>query len=209
LYKGTVTKHVTDEPRLWRIWLAIPCVAIAGLAVLAGSAWLLWHGLGSPSVKANAPMTTSDELDLVRIGLVVTGGVGGLVALVVAYRRQRLAEDANMREVMAHRQENYKLFNELYTDTATLLGDNAAPVRQAGIYGMARLADGWPRYRQACVDVICAYLRTPPAQMDAGEREVRRSALRLINKHLDHTATETWHDCEFDLAGVEGWQVTQ
>jgi len=71
---------------------------------------------------------------------------------------------------LASRQENYKLFYELHKAARELLGHSAAAVRLAGVYVMAELADGWPRYRQVCIDVLCAYLRTPLGT-DAGNAE--------------------------------------
>jgi hypothetical protein len=61
---------------------------------------------------------------------------------------------------------------------------------------MAGLADDWPENRQACVDVLCAYLRIPyepdPGEQGSaeerlafqGEREVRHTVIRLITAHL-------------------------
>jgi uncharacterized protein YjbI with pentapeptide repeats len=48
-----------------------------------------------------------------------------------------------------------------YQDAAQQLGHDKAPVRLAGVYAMALLANDWPDQRQTCVDVLCAYLRMP------------------------------------------------
>jgi hypothetical protein len=46
-----------------------------------------------------------------------------------------------------------------YQDAATQLGHDKAPVRLAGVYAMARLADDWAEQRQTCINVLCGYLR--------------------------------------------------
>src|SRR4051794_1582805 len=45
-----------------------------------------------------------------------------------------------------------------YQDAATQLGHDKPPVRLAGVYAMARLADDWEEQRQTCIDVLCGYL---------------------------------------------------
>jgi hypothetical protein len=197
--------HFSDEPRLWKFWIALAAVIMAGVVVFASSVWTLWFALDQPKVSTGQPLQPADQLDLVRIALIVTGGLGGFVALVVAYRRQRIAEDANWRETLASRQENYKLFNELFTTISELLGHSSAAVRLAGVYAMAELADGWPRYRQVCISVLCAYLRTPyvtdPSPEESGaEHEVRASIVQLVRDHLREDAPISWRNNQLELA---------
>jgi hypothetical protein len=139
---ATNQHHFSDEPRLLKFWLALSVVIGIGAAIFSGSALTLWLLLGRPRLGAGQRLQPADQLDLVRVALIVTGGLRGVVALVVAYRRQRVAEDANWRQMLASRQENYKLFNELYTAVSELLGHSTAAVRLAGVYAMAELADG-------------------------------------------------------------------
>jgi hypothetical protein len=197
-------RELRDEPALWGIWPAVIGVAALGTAVLGASAILLWLGLGRPLLEGGRPVEPAVQLDIVRIALLVTGGLGGLVVLVVAYRRQKVAENAAWLEVLASRQENYKLFNDLYISTSQLLGNESAAVRQAGVYGIARLADDWPRYKDACVDVLCAYLRTPAeAEGTGAERAVRQSAIQLLKRHLQVDGSKSWLDCTVDLVGAD------
>jgi hypothetical protein len=117
----------------------------------------------------------------------VAARVGGVVALVTAYRRQRIGE-------FAERREGARLFNERFATAAGQLGD-AAP--RSGWPGCMRwpadLADDWPQQRQTCVDVLCAYLRVPYDPEPAGqserhaflaERQVRHTVIRVITAHL-------------------------
>lgn len=79
-------------------------------------------------------------------------------------------------------------------------------VRLAGIHAMAQLADEWVTQRQACIDVLCAFLRVTgdPARVQPdGLRESRRTALRVIKEHLRQGCGQTsWQQCEFDLTGA-------
>jgi hypothetical protein len=54
-----------------------------------------------------------------------------------------------------------RTLNERFATAAEQLGSDKPAVRLAGVYAMAVLADDWEKNRQACVDVLCAYLRMP------------------------------------------------
>lgn len=206
MYNVRMRSNRADEPRLWNMWLTIALVVAFAASLLAGAVAVVWLTLANLKAPTGQSLSAADQLSIIRIALLFTGGLGGLVALVVAYRRQRLAENSNWRAVLADRQENYKLFNELYISTSGMLGNETAAVRQAGIYAVARLADDWPRFRQSCVDVLCAYLRTPAddgAQLSAAERQVRLSAVRIISAHLDSLGEQSWQDCVMDFSGAE------
>jgi hypothetical protein len=99
-------------------------------------------------------------------------GAGALVALVVAYRRQRVAEEAAVAEkerdardkehweaTAAH--DRTRVFNERFTAIAAQIGADQPAIKLAGVHAMAGLADDWAESRQTCVDVLCAYLRLP------------------------------------------------
>jgi hypothetical protein len=119
----------------------------------------LWWVLGRPGTGAVGGWSTQDTFDALKIALSVVAGVGAVVALTVAYRKQVLSEAAEYRE-------DTKLFTERFTTAAGQLGADQAAVRLAGMYAMARLADDWVAERQTCIDVICAYLRMPYAPPD-------------------------------------------
>jgi hypothetical protein len=93
-----------------------------------------------------------------------------------------------------------------YHDAAEQLGHDKAPVRLAGVYAMARLADDWPEQRQTCVDVLCAYVRMPIGRGsdgdDAGEIEVRSSIFSAMSGRLSATsaAPSSWSDLTFDFS---------
>ena len=105
-------------------------------------------------------------------------------------------------------------FNERFNTIITQIGDDQAAVRLAGIYAMAALADDWQANRQACIDVLCAYLRTPyepdpGGEHDAaeqlefqGSREARHSAILVIAERLRKGAAVSWQGADLDFTGV-------
>ncbi|MEV4260550.1 pentapeptide repeat-containing protein [Kribbella sp. NPDC049584] len=203
-------------------WYALGAVVLA--AVGAIGLYVLLAELVHIKPWPKAPTAAQQQLliDMVKIALGLTAGVGAAVALIVGYRRARVDESASHRD-------DQRLFSSRYQDAADLIGSDKAAVRLAGIYAMARLADDWESQRQQCIDVLCAYLRLPypssaPPEVkpirtklagyrsspgidpdgptrEPGEREVRRTVLRLITAHLHPSAPESrrWHGYDLDF----------
>ena len=147
--------------------LAVLVAAVAGAVV--------WSALGRPRLapQAPGPLAPSDLYDGIKIALAVVAGIGGVVALVVAYRRQRFAEREHHRAEAAVVREDTKLFTERFGKASEQLGSDKAAVRLAGVYALASLADDWPAGRQMCIDVLCAYLRMPyPPPVEQGAERV-------------------------------------
>jgi hypothetical protein len=97
--------------------LATAVVSVVGLG--------LWWVLGRPGTGAVGGWSTQDTFDALKIALSVVAGVGAVVALTVAYRKQVLSEAAEYRE-------DTKLFTERFTTAAGQLGADQAAVRLAG-----------------------------------------------------------------------------
>lgn len=184
------------QPRLAPIGTAIAVLLVlaTGLAVTLVWVALAWFH----------PRTVGDHLDVVKIALAIVGGIGGVVALVVAYRKQRLAEAGEERE-------RSRLYAERFDTATDKLGSDSAAVRLAGVHALANLADDWEQGRQTCVDVLCAYLRMPagPEPEDDGDpgdrtewlalREVRATIVRLIAAHFKPEAAPSWNGCDLDF----------
>lgn len=218
----TDTDSGSDGPALWSIRRALATtLAIVGSVGLAliGASWLLLRpDLGTAKLP--------EFLESVKILLGIVAGIGGVVALVVAYRRQKVPEYAEQRADVAQRRsdegeqrERTRLLNERFKDAAAQLGDNNPTVRLAGGYAMANLADDWHERgrRQMCIDVLCSYLRMPVEPEPAADaeptaqaawtafREVRHTILRIIAAHLrQHNGGQvpTWQGHDFDLTGI-------
>lgn len=222
--------------------LHIVMLVLLSVTVFAGLAWATWQSAGQPDpfptgaqqlpdpgqpVAPHADWTIANTLDAIKILLSVVVGIGGIVALTIAYRKQDLGEAAEYRE-------DTRLFIERFGRAADQLGVEKAAVRIAGVYSLARLADEWKDGRQTCIDVLCAYLRMvgSDALLTAREEEnrsirwrmlgrptrktkrnehvasedfeqhVRDTVVRLIRGHLLPSATTSWQEHTFDLVGA-------
>ncbi|GAA4549188.1 pentapeptide repeat-containing protein [Amycolatopsis samaneae] len=141
-------------------WWAI-VVIVVPVAVVAGTAVTLLLSF----VDAGDP---KNQIELIRTGLTVGAGTGGVVALVLAGRRQWSTEhDAAERRM-----------TELYVKAVEQLGSDKAAVRHGGLYALERVAQDNPDHRQTVVNVLCAYLRapfTPPGEPRPRQRRgIRR-----------------------------------
>ncbi len=192
----------------------------AGLVVAVAAQWAL-HRLITTNTAAAQP------IDVTKLSLAVVAGVGGIVALVVAYRRQRDIEQGR--------------FVERFGAAAAQLGATDVAVRIAGVYAMAGVADeSTGRRQQQCIDVLCGYLRLPydashgnsgrtklvvktpkgtdgPGDLEEhieyrqNDKTVRRTIVRVIASHLQRDAEYRWsaNDFDFSTAHLEdadfGW----
>ena len=137
------------EARLWRIGAAL-AVSFAGAVLgLAALAWVAWIVLGLAGFRRHGTPSLHDTVGVLQLVFASVAGAGALVALVVAYRRQKVAAADS-----AH--DRTRVFNERFTAIAAQLGDAQPAVRLAGVHAMAGLAEDWKANRQTCVDVLCA-----------------------------------------------------
>ena len=179
-------------------------MAVVGLA---GLAWLAWVLLGLAGYRHHGAPELKDTVSVLQLVFATVAGAGALVALIVAYRRQKITEADSVRD-------RTRVFNERFTTIAAQLSDAQPAVRLAGVHAMAGLADDWKQNRQTCIDVLCAYLRLPydpdpggdaaPAERTAyqANREVRHTTIRLIGAHLRPGAAVSWQGLNFDFTGV-------
>ncbi|WP_328426504.1 pentapeptide repeat-containing protein [Micromonospora sp. NBC_00389] len=215
------------------LWAHVGGLLVLSVAIAVGMGALLWWALGPPRLEplptapGAAAWTVANTFDAMKIVLSVVAGVGAVVALTVAYRKQDQGEAAEHRE-------DTKLYNERFGKAADQLGSDKAAVRLAGVHALAGLADDWREGRQTCIDVLCAYIRMPwpelpppqePAEAEspqpedgtvaasvvtareiAEERQVRHTIIRVIRDHLrpgKRGDVERWHGHQFDFAGAE------
>ena len=123
--------------------MAILLAVGVGVVLAYGFYWVIGGFVGT---KEDEPAA---KIDVYKTALAGVAGIGGAVALVVAYRRQRDAEQSR--------------FVERFGAAAAQLGDQDVAVRIAGVYAMAGVADECSDLsrRQQCIDVLCGYLRLP------------------------------------------------
>jgi uncharacterized protein YjbI with pentapeptide repeats len=195
-----------------RLSTAVLLAVVTGAGIAAAAEWILF--------VAFHPQRGGTSVDVTKLALTVAGGVGGVVALVIAYRRQRDVEQGR--------------FVERFSAAAAQLGAPDVAVRIAGVYAMAGVADESEGLRrQQCIDVLCGYLRLPydaehgssgrtkkvvttanPRSADgadesgkveehheyrSNDREVRATILRVIADHLRSWAEYSWSRSDFDF----------
>ncbi|MFE2217699.1 pentapeptide repeat-containing protein [Streptomyces canus] len=198
--------------RLWPVGIVLVLAFTVAVLVAAAVFYAGWDLLGAHKLKPEPSVDSKTLFDLVKLAFGVVAGAGALVALVVAYRRQRVDEDGALRDAT-------RLHTERFTTAVSQLGDESAAVRLGGVHALAGLADDAPtrELRQTCIDVLCAYLRLPytaEADLLANDaearhtylalREVRHTVIRLIRDHLrlplEHH--HSWQGHDFDFTGV-------
>ncbi|MFJ9822270.1 pentapeptide repeat-containing protein [Streptomyces sp. NPDC101151] len=202
--------------RLWPVGTVLVLAFAAAILVAASVFYTGWDLLDARGLKPEHRIDSKTLFDLVKLSFGVVAGAGALVALVVAYRRQRVDEDGALREAT-------RLHTERFTTAVSQLGDESAAVRLGGVHALAGLADDAPTrdLRQTCIDVLCAYLRLPyttEVDLPAGDtearhaylalREVRHTVIRLIRDHLrlpaEHPHSWQGHDFDFTGAAFDG-----
>jgi hypothetical protein len=174
------------------------------------------------------PQRLAGLLDIVRIGLSVGAGTGGLFALWLATRRQRSTEQtlAMQREMSQTTtvDSTERRITEQYNKAIEQLGHEKAAVRLGAVYSLERLAQEHTGHRQTVVDVFCSYLRLPykppadrghRAKSGAGqsaetaealaELEVRYTIQNMFWEHLGdpekrEVGEKRWPDIDLDLS---------
>lgn len=144
--------------------------------------------------------------------------------------RARAAHDATretnrLEEVAAQiNRDQLRDLQGRFVTAARMLGDDKAAVRIAGVTAIATLADDWfnqadtgIEQAQACIDVLCDYLRQPHPMVDirdAGdvrnaadhpaadpeEAIVRENIIRVIRSRLLPGARHPWTAFSFDFS---------
>ncbi|MFF9186442.1 pentapeptide repeat-containing protein [Streptomyces misionensis] len=198
--------------RLWPVGPVLTLTFAAAVVVAAAVFYTGWDLLSVHGLKPEHRIDSTTLFDLVKLSFGVVAGAGALVALVVAYRRQRVDEDGALREAT-------RLHTERFTTAVGQLGHDSAAVRLGGVHALAGLSDDAPtrELRQTCIDVLCSYLRLPytgEADLPAGDaearhnylalREVRHTVIRLIRDHLrlEPEHLHSWQGHDFDFTGA-------
>ncbi|GAB2604200.1 hypothetical protein GCM10027168_41410 [Streptomyces capparidis] len=165
-------------------------------AAVALSMWALLaqtHGLRGQA-RAQA------RIEAVKTAVTVGAGTGGVVALLLALRRQWLSEHEQVHrervDTATGHDASERRITELYTAAAGQLG-GSAPARLAGLYALERLAQDHTAHRQTIVDLICGYLRLPfpataPVPTPGPELAGLPESDRAARVTADASAAERW-----------------
>lgn len=135
-----VSQRVADWAANLRLPAAAALTIVFLLVVAALVLWLTGRPQGGDLWDIHYDVLEWKER--LTIAGAVAAGAGAAVALVVAYRKQRDAEEGK--------------FAAGFASAAAQLGDEAPAVRMAGAYALAALADRYRQHRQQCIDALCA-----------------------------------------------------
>ncbi|MEV6518541.1 pentapeptide repeat-containing protein [Micromonospora chalcea] len=142
------------QVRPLRSWVIPAGAVLAGVVTWAAVSWLQ----GSVPAVGDQVERAKLRVESIRTGLTIGASVTAAFALLLAFRRQQLAERTQQ---ATEYDAGEKRVTELYVKAADQLGSDKAPVRLAGLYALERLAQANPAHLQSIIEVICAYLRMP------------------------------------------------
>lgn len=117
------TARTIDEPartgaegiRLAPIGLALAGALLVGIATATGLVMIALSALGLPRLQPSGTLPLSGLVDVIKLAFAVIAGIGGTVALVVAYRRQRVAEASSQLEHAKEERERVRILNERFS----------------------------------------------------------------------------------------------
>ncbi|MFB9523151.1 hypothetical protein [Streptomyces cremeus] len=122
---------------MWKVGRTL-LLAFTAAVLVAGSIFtVLVVLLDFRALDTGTKLDAKTLFDLVKLSFGVVAGAGALVALVVAYRRQRVDEAG------AHR-ESTRLHTERFSAAVDKLGSDSPAVRLGGIHALSGLADDAP-----------------------------------------------------------------
>ncbi|TDD01829.1 pentapeptide repeat-containing protein [Saccharopolyspora terrae] len=148
----------------WAIWAGMACLVAVGLL----ATWWLVTSYGSGDSKTIEQNRI--KLEAIKLAGSVVVGTGGVAALLLAARRQRVSElDLLQRDRVAdanRHDADERRATEQYTAAAEQLASDKAPVRMAGMYALSRLGETNKNLRQTIINLLCAYLRMPDISLN-------------------------------------------
>jgi uncharacterized protein YjbI with pentapeptide repeats len=227
--RETGTADGIRRPASVKLRSAVAWTLLCGITLIVALVGIALAVAGFPGVRRDGEITAATLFELVKIALALVAGIGGAVALVVAYRRQQInevaderAHGADLRAAEEAVRGAVRLYNERYDRACAQLGSDKAAVRLGGVYALAGLADDWEEGRQTCIDVLCAYVRMPyeipaedredsqtastdliSAQLGLKqERQVRHTVFRVVAQHLRNGNPQSWQGQDLDFTGA-------
>lgn len=161
---GTVTKPV--RLRNIFVWLVLATIAIA---VLVGAFTFMLRGHFLPWTLEQ-PLTARELQQVVQSAVTTAAALGLGVTLYLSFRRQKTTDEGHLTTLELlrlqqdqHRSDSITKLRDRYVSAADQLGSESRPIRLAGIYALASLADDWNeernvKERQVCIDLLTSYL---------------------------------------------------
>lgn len=213
-------------------WVVLTLLLLLGAFVLVA----LIYGRGDLPDNKTRP---DWAFEVTRAAVPLAAVVGGAVAVAVGIRRQSSTEASHQLALEQSERErestaaNLKLalerserervsgLRDRFTTAAEQLAHEKAAIRLAGVYALAALADEWHevgeyRETQVCIDLLCAYQRTPRPKTgklvgnvvgvpELAETEVRTTISSVVGSHLrrgDPEQSARWERYDFNFKGA-------
>jgi uncharacterized protein YjbI with pentapeptide repeats len=230
-----MTEKITDDqiqsldrirPIPW--WVA--SVAVFGvLATIMATYVLVRFQIPDASQSDEVSILENAKLRIsaVRYALASGAGAVGVLALLLAFHRQRQVERQQQhKELESESIQNdaqQRRITELRIKAVEQLGSESPAVRIGGLHNLERLGELHPELRQIVLDEICAYLRMPRARSESEERSrleevqlaligsvssqeqhVRLVAQDILQRHLKQTEhpEDFWKHTRVNLSGA-------
>ena len=126
--------------------LSVAVMVVEGVLVFVLWDWIANGESGSATIR--------------NIGLVIAGSLAFPLAMWRAVVADKQASSAQHQAAIAQQ----GLLNERYQKAAEMLGNERLFVRLGGVYALQALIEEYPeQYYVSCMRLLCAFVRTPPA----------------------------------------------
>ncbi|WP_064077010.1 pentapeptide repeat-containing protein [Prescottella equi] len=159
---------------LWLVFGGVLVSVVLGAALTYAQAELLT----APGVAVGS-LKSEQFVDVARSATLGLGALGAVAVLIVNYRKQKSTEATLVQDRQKHdddlaherkKQDASEIaaLHERYTKAVEQLAEEEKPaIRLGGVHAIAALGDDWHargnhRQLQACVDLLCSYLRSVP-----------------------------------------------
>lgn len=192
--KGSLGRRIaagTGSALGWvgKVLSSMPFQVAFWVALAAGATYLALHRAGVVTEQGLQPpgggAVTAANVDaihsLVQTVLLLLGFLGVTATAVITYRRQRNSERQLDLEERRQRDESRHL---RYAKGAEMLGHKDPAIRIAGLNVVAQLGNergpGGNKWRQTCVNLLCAYLRSNssnPGKVGRGDDDSPATAI--------------------------------
>jgi len=196
--------------KLMPIGVALALTLALAILVTVAITWAGLRFLHFQRFKPEPQLSADTLFNLLKIAFAVAAGIGGVVALVTAYRRQRITE-------MTERREGTRLFQRTvhHRRRPARARSLSGPPRRCLRHGRPsrRLARPAANMRRRALRLPADALQTQTRRRRPGRRphhlacEVRHTVIRVIKDHLQPGKTRAptlvpWHGLDLDFTGV-------
>ncbi|MDN3241382.1 pentapeptide repeat-containing protein [Glycomyces tritici] len=230
--KGAALNHDQPPPldkiRLLPWWVALAAVCAVLVTIVVTYVLVLFQIPDATQSDETFVIETAKlRISAIRYALTAGAGAVGILALLLAFHRQRQGERQQQhKELESASMQNdaqQRRITELRIKAVEQLGSESPAVRIGGLHNLERLGDLHPELRQIVLDEICAYLRMPRVRSEvekqsrleefqlaiigstsSEEQHVRLVAQEILQRHLNQRKHPGgfWEHTRMNLSGA-------